>query len=225
MVCIGTDLDTSRKAVELAWAEDDMWASVGLHPNDTAVSGYTEKDYQGFLEDQRVIAVGEIGLDYFRQSDSAHRRLQEEVFIRQLDLAEANDLPCIVHCRDAHEQMMKILSARSRAKGVIHSFNGTTLQALLYIDAGWYIGLNGIVTFSSDYEGMVRSLPSDRILLETDAPYLSPVPYRGRRNEPIRVLDIGRRIATIRGEEEDVFMANCRANTLQCFVSISREKL
>ena len=228
-ICVGTDLETSRHAVQLAQQNDDMWASVGLHPNDVAKGKYDEKDYESLLHDPKIVALGEIGLDYYRQTDEAKQDLQEEIFRRQLALA--GNLPCIIHCRDphrrsegeasAHKRMIEILQEHKTAHGVIHSFNGTREEPDVYIEEGWYIGLNGIITFSTEYGDMVRHLPVESILLETDAPYLSPVPYRGQRNEPLQIMDIATWIAVIKGITLEDLKARTLANTLQCFGGIS----
>lgn len=217
MICVGTDAETSQSAVQLARAHTNIWAAVGIHPNES----YNIKGYES-LRSEKVVAIGEIGLDYYHQPDQALRRVQEESFVRQLELAATWDVPVIIHCRDAHDRMLELLKAhQDTARGVIHSFNGTIDQALLYTSLGWYVGLNGIITYSTDYEAMVRSLPENRILLETDAPYLSPAPHRGHRNEPSRILDISERIAAIRGTNADQIQSSSLRNTLQCFSGIS----
>jgi len=219
MICVGTDLRTSRDAVALASRTGGMWASVGMHPTDAEKASYVAEDYKALLN-EKVVAIGEIGLDYYRSTDHEQQR---ELLRAQLDLADALTLPCIIHCRDAHADMINMLRGRS-TRGVIHSFNGSITQALSYIEEGWHIGLNGIISFSDEYEDMVRSLPLDRILLETDAPYLSPVPYRGQRNEPLRVLDVASHIAQIRDMPLPDLLATTRQNTLGCFCRISIEQ-
>ncbi|HTP57145.1 MAG TPA: TatD family hydrolase [Candidatus Paceibacterota bacterium] len=212
MICVGTDLATSVQAVRLAEEFPPVWASVGLHPNDASEERYDERDYERLIMHPKVIAMGEIGLDFHRQHDP---EVQERLLRRQLELAGSR-LPCIIHCRDAHQRMSELLR-EYQARGVIHSFTGTSDEALSYVRMGWYIGLNGIVSFSAEYEEMVKALPMERILLETDAPYLAPVPHRGRRNEPLYVLDVADRIATIRGTSGKAITDQCLMNTYTCF--------
>jgi TatD DNase family protein len=215
MICVGTDLGTSEKAVKLAEEHPGMWASIGLHPADASGESYDENAYERLIMNSKVVAVGEIGLDFRGRTV---RNVQETVFRRQLEHVGTR-LPCIIHCRDAHERMIAILKEYP-ARGVIHSFNGTIEQALSYIYAGWYIGLNAIVSFSPLYEEMVRRLPENRILLETDSPYLAPEPFRGKRNEPLNVLRVADHVARIRGLGAEIILRMTLSNTLGCFSSI-----
>ena len=198
MICVGTDLATSREAISLAERYDGLYASVGLHPNDNLDEAYDHDAYLKIARHPKVVAIGEIGLDYYRTTESGERELQRGRFAQQLELAHLVGKPVIIHCREAHEDMISMLPVY---RGVMHSFTGTTEQARIYREKGYFIGLNGIVTFSKTYEEMVRSLPLDRLLLETDAPYLAPAPYRGKRNVPSYVDIVGRSIAVIKGLE------------------------
>ena len=202
IICIGTDFEMSKKAVELAEKYDMVWASVGLHPSDNE-----DFDYNACLElakDKKVVAVGETGLDYYRTTDQKLQIKQNEVFLEHIRLAKEVNKPLIIHCRDAYNDMIEILSnyklqnTNYTLQCVIHSFTGTRSDAQKYLDLGFYIGLNGIITFTGDYDETVLNVPLDRILLETDAPFLSPVPYRGKRNESSYVEFVGRKIAEIK---------------------------
>ncbi len=234
MICVGTDLNSSQMGVDLAREYGHVWAAVGVHPNDAAQHTYDDAAYESMLSDPRVVAVGEIGLDYHRTAPELRMR-QEELFIWQYRLSQRHDLPCIIHCRDAHQRMIQLLvelsadqpnsvnrAADQGTTGVIHSFNDKLSVALSYISSGWYIGLNGIVTFSDEYDELVRGLPMDRILLETDAPYLSPVPYRGKRNEPTRIMEIAAHLARIRGIETSKVLEGTTENAYKCFTRIAR---
>ncbi len=207
MICVGTDLKISKKAVDLAEKYDGIWAAVGLHPNDNLEEQFDPQPYKKLCENEKVVAIGEIGLDYYRTTESELQTLQKERFKKQLAMATELDKPVIIHCRDplrraegeasAHDDMLEILNGQS-LRGVIHSFTGTWEQAKRYFDSGFYIGLNGIITFTDQYNQMVINAPLDRILLETDAPYLAPIPYRGKRNESLYVVEVAKKISELR---------------------------
>ncbi len=198
MVAIGTDIQTSRLACELAQDANDVWATVGLHPNDNLDEVFNIDEYRVLAQRQSVVAIGEIGLDYFRTTDASAIATQRERFEEQLQLASELALPVVLHCRDsakqaleksrAHEDMLSILRSHKMSRGIIHSFTGTSRHAKAYIEEGFFAGLNGIITFVPEYHEMVRSLPFERIVTETDAPYLTPDPKRGKKNEPLYML-------------------------------------
>lgn len=217
MICVGTDLDTSSKAIELAEKYEGVWASVGLHPNDNLEEEYEEINYERLASSSSsVVAIGEIGLDYYRTTQPKLRETQRTRFISQLSLAERMNLPVIIHCREAHEDMISILSG-VKCGGVIHSFTGNREQADQYVRLGYSIGFNGIATFTTQYDEVIRSMPLAKIILETDSPYLTPEPNRGRRNKPGYVIGIAAHIANVRGENIDDFIKATKDNTLRQF--------
>lgn len=194
----------------------------GLHPT-SVVEGYAAEldavrrdlDNVGGL-----VAVGEIGLDLYW--DTTYRRQQMEAFDAQLDMAAEHDLPVVIHCRNAFDDMMDILENHLRVhdiRGVAHSFTGTVCQAeRLMSDTNLYVGVNGIVTFKkSDLPQVLRHIPIDRVVPETDAPYLAPVPHRGRRNESAFVVDVVRKIAEVYGLDFDKTAAVMEANARKLF--------
>ncbi|MEK7507092.1 MAG: TatD family hydrolase [Patescibacteria group bacterium] len=198
IICVGTDLEKSKQAIELAEKYDGVWATVGLHPNDRS-ENFQIADYEKLLGHPKVVAIGEVGLDYYRTPESEKQKLQRGVLQQFLTLATEVKLPLIVHCRNAHADMLAMFRASSSMfHGVVHSFTGTWEQAQQYIDLGFYIGLNGIITFSDQYREMIEKIPLDRILLETDAPYLTPTPYRGKRNEPFYITTVAQKIAELK---------------------------
>ncbi len=217
MICVGVDLETSQQAVELARQYEGIWSSVGLHPNDNLDEVYDEAPYVELARRPKVIAIGEIGLDYYRTTDESKKEFQRERFEKQLKLAEQLQKPVIIHCRDAHEDMRKILGLHPGMKGVIHSFTGTLEDAKWYVGRGFFIGLNGIVTFTRQYDEIVRDIPLDKILLETDAPFLTPEPYRGRRNESGYLPFVAQQIATIKGMSVDEVAAVTMRNAEKIF--------
>lgn len=200
MICVGTDLEKSKEAIDLAQKYDLIWASVGLHPNDV-IYDLRITNYEELIKLEKVVAIGEIGLDYYRTKELEKQKLQKEVLKKFLELAAKLNKPVIIHCRDAHNDMISILKSyilSLKSVGVIHSFTGTREEAKKYIDLGFYIGFNGIITFARQYDEVVINIPLDRILVETDAPYLTPEPYRGKRSEPSYVKFVAEKIAELR---------------------------
>lgn len=201
MICVGTDLETSKKGIELAGKYDGIWATVGLHPNDNSNEEFEPEVYRELLAIEKVVGFGEIGLDYYRTAKKEDQERQKQRFIEQLGLATKSGKPVVLHCRDAHQDMLGILSSSFR--GVVHSFTGTLEEAKKYLDLGFYLGFNGILTFTGQYDETVRYAPLERILLETDAPYLAPVPFRGKRNEPLYVKHVAEKVAELKGLDYD----------------------
>lgn len=212
IICVGTDLEMSRKAIKLATDYENIWASVGLHPNDNLGEEYDQAVYRELAGHERVVAIGEIGLDYYRTAEPDKIKIQQKRFEKQLELAENLDKPLILHCRDgtrsAHEDMFALLK-NIKTRGVIHSFTSSWQNAKRYIDMGFCIGFNGIITFppspkasaghgTRDYDETIKNMPLEFLLLETDAPYLTPIPHRGKRNEPAFVKLVAEKIAELR---------------------------
>lgn len=218
MICVGTDLNTSKQAIALANEYDGVWASVGLHPNDNLEEVYEQAEYSELTKNPKVVAIGEVGLDYYRTTDEKKKKLQKERFEKQIELAISLQKPLIIHCRDAHNDMIEMLrDLKLSARGVIHSFTGTWTDAQRYFELGFYIGLNGIITFTDQYYETVANAPVDKLLLETDAPYLAPAPYRGKRNEPAYVIEVAGRVAAIKNIEVDKLLEQTVQNSQDLF--------
>lgn len=217
MLCVGTDLEMSKKAIELARSYSGVWASVGLHPNDT--DDFIMDDFIHLMNEEKVVAVGEVGLDYYRTTQKERQKKQREVFKQFIDLASQYKKPLILHCRDAHEDALKILKSADNILygGVAHSFTGTVDEAKKYLDLGFYLGFNGIITFADQYDEVVRHVPIDRILLETDAPYLTPEPYRGKRNEPMYVKEVAQKISELKCINLNKVVEQTTQNTIKLF--------
>jgi TatD DNase family protein len=220
MINVGSQRSTSKRAVEMAENyEGGVYAAVGLHPihletglvkikNDpeeiefkTVEESFDYDKYNDLAKSKKVVAIGEIGLDYYYRPKTnvrleTFKNKQKEVFLKQLDLASDINLPVIIHCRMAHDEIIEILSERKNLKGVIHCFTGTQEQAQKYLDMGFYIGLNGII-FKFNIDEIIKSLPLDRIVLETDCPYLTPPPMAGR-NEPLFIKYIAEKVAQLK---------------------------
>ena len=212
---VGVDLPSSEKAIKLADKHAGLWATVGHHPSEDP----TTFDYQKFLKlaktSKKVVGIGECGLDYHYLDtaidNTATMQGQKDMFLGHIDLAHELNLPLVIHCRDAHSDMIEILMHRyttpsahgekdkSREFGVMHCFTGNWREAQAYLDLGFLISLPGIITFTKDYDEVVTNLPLDKMLIETDAPWLTPAPHRGQRNLPQYVEYTARHIAHLRG--------------------------
>ena len=220
MINVGTQKDTSKAAVELAHQHPDIaWATIGLHPIHTSKSFHDKQelggegkdftsrgeefDYDYYLElgkDPRVVGIGECGLDYYRLTEETKKK-QHEVFIQQIELANELGKPLMLHIRDAYEDALKLLSAISHklsAPGNVHFFAGDWNIAKQFLDLGFTLSFTGVLTFTKDYDEVVKNTPLDMILTETDSPYITPVPLRGKRNEPVNVKYVVQRIAELK---------------------------
>jgi len=193
MINVGSQYSTSKKAVEIAGKyKKGVYAAVGLHPIHSQ-DGFDLEGYKKMAQAPGVIAVGEIGLDYKKEYVSFKEK-QKEVFLEQLDLAKELNLPIILHCRMAHQDLINLLSPEIR--GVVHCFTGNWQQAEKYLAMGFYLGFNGII-FKLDLDKIIKKTPLDRILIETDCPYLTPPPQKGR-NEPVYIKYVAEKIAEIK---------------------------
>lgn len=202
MVNIGFDGPSSRRSVELAKNHPEIWAAVGYHPHDAkAYNDQAEAELGRLLAEPRVVALGEIGLDFYR--DLSPRPVQREVFVRQIVLARRVNKPIVVHDREAHSEILETLKREGAAQvgGVLHCFSGDWGMARACLDLGFYISMAGTVTYSSAHNlhEVARKVPFDRLLIETDCPYLAPVPHRGKRNEPAYVSLVAAKVAELRG--------------------------
>lgn len=203
IINMGDTMASSTKAVNLARQYDGVFAGVGIHPEEAYEMTQQDDDVlAAFANEPKVVAIGEIGLDYYWEKDEAKRLLQQRIFIRQLDLARNLHLPVCVHDREAHGDTMAILKKEGQGiSGVMHCFSGSMEMAQDLLKMGWYIGVDGPLTFknAAKLPAIVKSFPLERILLETDAPYMAPVPMRGKRNEPAFIRYIGEKVAEIKG--------------------------
>ncbi len=198
----GSDLGSSIKSVSLSEQYDNIYAAVGIHPHSAKeMDDSTIEVLKSFTNRDKVVAIGEIGLDYYY--DNSPREIQRQRFIEQLELAKEVDLPVIIHTREAAQETFDILKAAQDGslRGVLHCYSGSVEMALEYIKMGFYISLGGPVTFkkSKVSKEVAKMVPVDRLLIETDSPYLTPEPYRGKRNEPLLVRYVAGTIAELRG--------------------------
>ncbi len=214
---VGCDLRSSRRSVFLADAYDFVYASVGSHPDDAhRVNGELLDRYRELANNPKVRAIGEIGLDY--HYEDVPRAQQIIAFEEQIELAEALKLPVIVHMREATEDAMAIVKRHPDLRGVFHCFSGSSDLARWLVDRGWYLGFTGVVTFKNARRALeaVEAIPVDRILIETDCPYMAPEPHRGRRNDSRFVPLVAAKIAQLKDmtPEEMGIQTAKNANTL-----------
>jgi TatD DNase family protein len=199
----GSGPDDLASGVPIAARYDWIYTTTGIHPHEA--KGAEEKHFEMLHKatgEQKVVAIGEIGLDYFY--DHSPRETQQQVLIRQLQIARETKLPVIIHCRDAWDDLREIIArhwAGSGLGGILHCFSGNRGEAFKFLEWGFMISFAGNVTFkkAEDLREVAREVPLDRLLTETDSPYLAPVPKRGKRNEPVFVIDVARQLAELRG--------------------------
>jgi TatD DNase family protein len=220
VVTVGIDVNSSLKALSLAETYSPVFAAVGIHPhNADAADAQHLKRIESISAGEKVVAVGEIGLDFYRNLSSNDK--QRECFKQQLDIAVRCDLPVVIHARESYEEVLEILScfAESPLTGVIHCFSGTIDLAQAFIAMGFFLSISGTATFSkaSGLHRVVAGIPLDKMLLETDSPFLSPVPFRGKRNEPSRVVHTAQKVADIRGISLEEIGIQTSKNTRQLF--------
>jgi TatD DNase family protein len=222
MVNVGFDIDSSADGVRLAEQHADIYAAVGVHPHDADTVDDYILSYLGDLSaNPKVVAIGEIGLDFYR--DLSPRRVQEEVFVEQLALADKVGLPVVIHDRDAHRRVIDILRGERASRGVMHCFSGDFNLARQALDLGFYISFAGPITYDGVKAAeIIKKAPQDRILVETDCPYLPPVPFRGKRNEPAYVRYVLARVAEILGKTLEETESLTDANTRRLFNLASR---
>jgi len=197
MICIGDNLQTSEKSIKISETYQNIYATIGIHPHE---SKNTPISYLSMLEKKathkKVVAIGEIGLDYyynFSDSDT-----QKKVFLDQLKLAKKLNLPAVIHCRDAYEDLYTTILNSNHKKGVIHCFSGSIEFAKKIINLGFYISFTGMITFVKELENIIHKIDLKHIMIETDSPYLAPVPYRGKINQPAYVNKVAEKIAEIK---------------------------
>ncbi len=245
-VTIGTSLHNSERAIAFAEAHEGVWATVGLHPEHLSSSFHDEQEgevQEHSLDVDRlrvlaasspkVVGIGEAGLDYYRIDEGidavAAKARQEEAFLQHLMVAHELDLPLIIHCRDALTRLAELLRAEKEAgrpvRAIVHSFTGTWEEAEPLLDLGCYIAVNGISTFplrktqspEQAIDRTIERIPLNRLLVETDAPYLAPMPYRGKRNEPAYVEEVAKHVALVRKESLEVIAKQTTENALEVF--------
>lgn len=246
MITVGTQSSTSKAGVELAEKYDGVWTTIGLHPNHLHAQEFVDENeldptlhtvktraehfdpeyYRELAKHPKVVAVGEFGLDYYRVPPGvdveAMKRDQADAVRAQLQFASEIGKPVVIHCRDAHAdqaQMIREEIARGglARRGVIHCFTGTAQEAAVYRELGFLISITGIVTFGKSVMDMVREVPLEQMMIETDSPYLAPAPNRGKRNEPSYVIEVAKKIAELKGVSVDEVARVTTENAVRLF--------
>lgn len=251
VINVGTQIDTSRHATVMAHKyKEGVYAIVGLHPIHTGASYHDEKElgeggkeftsrgetldmeaYRELLKDEKVVAIGECGLDYYRCTPESIAK-QKEVFIAQINLANGFNKPLMLHIRNnekkelitgeegkpnAYMDALELLKEHSKVKGDVHFFAGNIEEAKAYLDFGFTLSFTGVITFTKDYDDVIKMTPLDMIMSETDSPYVTPVPYRGARNEPSYVKQVVKKIAEVKGLTEEEVAEAIIANAKRVF--------
>lgn len=235
MNTVGTQFDTSKEAVAIAEKYENVYATIGLHPIHTGKSYHDEKElgeggkaftsrgedfdsaaYEALAASPKVIAIGECGLDYYRLEEHT-KKTQEEAFIQQIELANKLEKPLMLHIRNAYDDALAVLKAHAKVKGDVHFFAGDWNIAKKFLDFGFTLSFTGVITFARDYDEVIKNAPLDMLLSETDAPYVAPVPYRGKRNEPAYVVEVVKAIARIKGEDEETVREQLMGNARRVF--------
>lgn len=220
VINIGADLKTSVASVDLANKYPNVYAAVGVHPHSAKeVNTMVMEQLKDLASNNKVVAIGEIGLDFYY--DNSPRDLQRKWFIEQLKLAKELDLPVIIHTRDAAQETFDILrnNQNGNVRGVLHCYSGSKEMALEYVKMGFHISLGGSVTFKNArvVREVAEVVPLDKLLIETDCPYLTPEPYRGKRNEPLYVKYVAEKLAEIKKISYEEFVKATNRNTKELF--------
>lgn len=223
IVNVSSSIETVKKSLELAETYDFIYAAVGVHPSE--ISCLNEKKAYDWFKEQakcpKVVAIGEIGLDYYWDKEEKVQAKQREWFLRQLDLAEQMSLPVIIHSRDAAQDTLDIMKKahKKQISGVIHCFSYSCEIAEEYVRMGYYIGVGGVVTFKNakKLKETVEKIPLESILLETDCPYMAPEPFRGQRNSSLYLSYIVKKIAEIKGTTEEEVVRVTERNAYQMY--------
>lgn len=226
-ITVGVDFETSKEAVDISKKSDNLFSAVGFHPTEAGKQEFVYDKFFGLSGEDKVVAIGECGLDYFRiEEDSvAIKQLQKEIFEKQIDLAVEKGLPLILHVRpkagtmDAYEDVLDILENKNdpRIKGDVHFFVGTPEIAQRFLNLGFSMSFTGVITFARDYDETIKMLPIEKILTETDAPFVTPEPFRGQTCEPWMVQEVVKKIAEIKGLDEAVVRQQIIRNVKKLF--------
>ncbi len=220
VIAVGCTLEDSRMAVEFAHRHDNVWAAIGLHPHEASVYINDSKalqEFRGLAGQPKVVAIGEIGLDY--HYNHSPKKDQISLLRYQLDLAVEHNLPLIFHVRAAFDDFWHIFDSYKGIRGVIHSFSSNTADVEQILSRGLYVGLNGIMTFTKDQNQLdaAKCIPLNKLLLETDAPFLTPAPFRGRVGESKYVRTVAEFLSGLRGESLDSLAVATTANAKELF--------
>jgi len=224
-IVVGVDLKSSGQAIAFAEKHDFLWATVGLHPHDNLKEMFDAGAYHELAKHPKVVAIGECGMDYSRTHAPEALVRQNDIFKKQIELALKEDKPLMLHIRDkpgridAYDDVVKILNEYkgTELRGNVHFFAGDWRIAQNFFDLGFTISFTGVITFANQYDEVIKNAPLKNILSETDCPFVAPMPYRGKRNEPVYVKEVVKRIAEIRGEPLEHIAETLLSNAKRVF--------
>jgi len=234
-IVVGIDIGSSGKAVVLAGKYGHLFAAVGLHPNQVAAEVFDEAAYRALATHLKVVAIGECGLDYYRpiEINADVKEKQKEALQKHIALAVELDKPLMIHCRpssgtqDAYQDLIALLREAKtiypNLRGDIHFFVGGVVEAQTLIALGFTLSFTAVITFARDYDAVIRAVPLESILSETDAPYVAPVSRRGKRNDPLAAVDVVLKIADVRGEDPEIVRQTLLTNAQRLFPPLSSE--
>ena len=219
IICIGDNLNTSEKSIKIAEEYDNIYATVGIHPHEAkeAESAYLDT-LKNYSNHKKVVAIGEIGLDYYYNFSEPD--IQKKIFLNQLKLANDLNLPVVVHCREAYDDLYSTILKSKHTKGVIHCFSGDIDYAKKIIDIGFLISFTGMITFVKSLESVIKEINLEHIMIETDSPYLAPIPHRGKTNQPAYVKKVAEKIAEIKNISIDEVEKITTNNANQLFYKL-----
>lgn len=219
IINVGANLERSKKAIEIAEKNNNIFASVGVHPEDLKdFDDNFEKNILELAKSKKVVAIGECGLDYFHTKDVEAREKQKELFLAQIKIAKELNLPLIIHCRDAYDDLYEIIKDK-KAKGVLHCYLSNWETAQKFLNLGFYISFTGAITYKNKEEvlGVVKKMSLDKMMVETDCPFLTPQIFRGQRNEPMYVKYVVEKIADVRDVNFDEIEEKTSENAIKLF--------
>lgn len=224
-ITVGTDLEKSKKAVEVAEANENIWATIGMHPglcNKPQKAFFDEKEFEELIKSPKVVAIGECGLEYFHMDKEVTGNLQKKLFESQIIFSIKHGKPLMLHCRDSYDDALDILEfykkdSGEKLKGNSHFFAGNIEQARRFLDLGFTMSFTGVITFTHDYDEVIKYIPQNSIMSETDAPWVAPIPFRGKRNEPAYVVEVVKKMAEIRSEDQNILNNSIMDNFRRVF--------
>lgn len=216
---VGTDLESSKRAIELAEKYEEIYASIGIHPVDDPSQDFDKLEFEKLVLHPKTVAIGECGMDFFHADKDADYLRQKKLFLDQINFAILHEKPLMIHVRNAYEELLDILEPLkaehgSKMRGNVHFFAGDKNIAERFFNLDFTISFTGVITFTHDYDEVIKSVPLEKIMSETDSPYVAPVPHRGKTNEPLYVNEVVKRIAEIRNEDLETVRTTLVNNAL-----------
>lgn len=213
-IVVGTDYESSKKAVELSEKYPEIYACIGVHPVDSKEDFNIEK-FEDLIKHPKAVAIGECGFDFYHADKAKNFERQRKLFIEQIKFALKHDKPIMIHARDSYPEILDVIENFKNLRGNVHFFAGTVDEARRFIEKGFTLSFTGVITFANAYDEVIKNIPLKFIMSETDAPFVAPAPYRGKRNEPSYVKYVVERIAEIRSEDPELVRGTLVENALR----------